>query len=137
LTAGGAEGGGEGTAAGEAAAAGKGEGEALGLADGLPPGFVTGDPAEESGAADATASGVAFVKAIEAAGSTDTDKVRDAIAKLSFTSFYGVIKFDERGINVTKPMAVEQWQNARRVTVWPSDVAEAKALWPLTSWSAR
>jgi branched-chain amino acid transport system substrate-binding protein len=93
------------------------------------------EPAYQS--ADATASGVAFVKAIEAAGSTDTDKVRDAIAKLSFTSFYGVIKFDERGINVTKPMAVEQWQNARRVTVWPSDVAEAKALWPLTPWSAR
>jgi branched-chain amino acid transport system substrate-binding protein len=80
---------------------------------------------------------VAFVKAIEAAGSIDADKVRDAIAKLSFMSFYGQIKFDDRGINVTKPMAVEQWQSGRRVTVWPADVAEAKALWPLTAWSAR
>ena len=87
--------------------------------------------------ADATAAGVAFVKAIEAAGSTEPARVRDAIAKLDFMSFYGQIKFDERGINATKPMAVEQWQNGRRVTVWPSDVAEVKAQWPMPAWSAR
>jgi branched-chain amino acid transport system substrate-binding protein len=87
--------------------------------------------------ADATACGLAFVKAIQAADSTDPAKVRDAIAKLDFMSFYGQIKFDERGINVTKPMAVEQWQNGKRVTVFPSDVAEAKALWPFAAWSAR
>jgi branched-chain amino acid transport system substrate-binding protein len=93
------------------------------------------EPAYQS--ADATACGVAFVKAIEAAGSIDPDRVRDAIAALNFTSFYGQIKFDTRGINVTKPMAVEQWQSGRRATVWPADVAETKALWPLTAWSAR
>jgi branched-chain amino acid transport system substrate-binding protein len=93
------------------------------------------EPAYQS--ADATAVGVAFVKAIEAAGSTEPAKVRDAIAKLDFMSFYGQIKFDERGINVNKPMAVEQWQNGRRVTVWPSDVAEVKAQWPMPAWSAR
>ena len=63
--------------------------------------------------------------------------MREEIAKLNFTSFYGHIQFDERGINVTKPMAVEQWQNGRRLTVWPTEVAEAKALWPLVAWSAR
>jgi branched-chain amino acid transport system substrate-binding protein len=93
------------------------------------------EPAYQS--AESSACGVAFVKAIEAAGSTDPDKVRDAISKLNFTSFYGQIKFDERGINVTKPMAVEQWQTGRRVTVFPSDVAESKALWPFAPWSAR
>ena len=93
------------------------------------------EPAYQS--ADATVSGVAFAKAIETAGSTDTEKVRDTIAKLNFTSFYGVVKFDERGINVDKPMAVEQWQNGHRATVWPADVAETKALWPMPSWSTR
>ncbi|HEX8969164.1 MAG TPA: amino acid ABC transporter substrate-binding protein [Chloroflexota bacterium] len=87
--------------------------------------------------ADATAAGVAFVKAIEAAGSTDPAKVRDAIAKLNFPSFYGTIKFDSRGINVDKPMAVEQWQSGHRVTVWPVDVAEAKPLWPTPGWGSR
>jgi len=93
------------------------------------------EPAYQS--ADATACGVAFVKAIETAGSTDPDKVRDAIAKLNFTSFYGMIKFDDRGINVEKPMAVEQWQNGKRLTVWPTQVAEAKALWPMAPLSSR
>jgi branched-chain amino acid transport system substrate-binding protein len=93
------------------------------------------EPAYQS--ADATAVGVAFVKAIETAGSTEPAKVRDAIAKLNFMSFYGQIKFDERGINVDKPMSVEQWQNGHRVTVWPADVAETKALWPTPAWSSR
>jgi branched-chain amino acid transport system substrate-binding protein len=93
------------------------------------------EPAYQS--ADATAVGVSFAKAIEAAGSTDPAKVRDAIAALNFTSFYGVIKFDQRGINVDKPMAVEQWQSGRRVTVWPADVAETKTLWPTPAWSTR
>jgi branched-chain amino acid transport system substrate-binding protein len=93
------------------------------------------EPAYQS--AESTAAGIAYVKAIEKAGSTDPDKVRDEIARLNFTSFYGQIKFDERGINVTKPMAVEQWQGSKRVTVWPADVAEGKAIWPFPSWSTR
>ena len=93
------------------------------------------EPAYQS--ADATAAGVAFVKAIEAAGSIEPAKVRDAIAALNFMSFYGVIKFDSRGINADKPMAVEQWQNGHRVTVWPADVAETKALWPTPTWGSR
>jgi branched-chain amino acid transport system substrate-binding protein len=93
------------------------------------------EPAYQS--AESTACGIAFVKAIEKAGSIDPEKVRDEIARLNFTSFYGQIKFDERGINVTKPMAVEQWQNGKRVTVWPADVAEGKATWPFPTWSTR
>ena len=88
-------------------------------------------------AAESTAAGVTYAKAIEAAGSLDVDKVRDATAKLNFTSFYGKVHFDERGLNDVKPMAVEQWQNGRKVTVWPADVAETKPLWPMPSWSAR
>src|SRR3954469_6789487 len=85
--------------------------------------------------AESTACGIAFVKAIEAAGSLDPKAVRDAIAKLDFMSFYGQIKFDERGINTTKPMAVEQWQDGKKVTVWPADVANAKVAWPAPAWN--
>lgn len=87
--------------------------------------------------AESSAAGIAFVKAIEAAGSLDANTVRDAIAKLDFMSFYGQIKFDSRGINVTKPMAVEQWQNGKKVTVWPADVASAKPMWPTPPWGSR
>ena len=93
------------------------------------------EPAYQS--ADGTACGVAFVKAIEKAASTDKKAVRDAIAKLDFISFYGQIKFDERGINIYKPMSVEQWQSGKRNTVWPAEAANAKPLWPTPAWNAR
>ena len=63
--------------------------------------------------------------------------VRDALAKLDFVSFYGQIKFDERGINVFKPMAVEQWQEGKKVTVWPADAANGKPIWPTPAWDKR
>jgi branched-chain amino acid transport system substrate-binding protein len=88
-------------------------------------------------AAESSAAGVTYVKAIEAAGSLDVEKVRDAASKLNFTSFYGPVHFDERGLNDQKPMAVEQWQSGKKVTVWPADVAEAKPMWPMPAWSAR
>ncbi len=93
------------------------------------------DPSYQS--AESTACGIAFVKAIEKAASTDKKAVRDALAKLDFVSFYGQIKFDERGINIYKPMAVEQWQAGKKNTVWPAEAANAKPLWPTPAWSAR
>jgi len=93
------------------------------------------EPAYQS--ADGTACGVAFVKAIETAGTLDPAKVRDAIAKLDFITFYGQIKFDERGINTYKPMAVEQWQKGQKITVFPQDVANGQAIWPTPAWNGR
>jgi branched-chain amino acid transport system substrate-binding protein len=93
------------------------------------------EPAYQS--AQSTAVGVAYQKAIEKAGTLDHKAVRDAIAKLDFISFYGQIKFDERGINIYKPMVVEQWQNGKKTTVWPADVATAKPLWPTPPWGSR
>jgi branched-chain amino acid transport system substrate-binding protein len=85
-------------------------------------------------AAESTAVGLAFEKAIIAAGSLNPDKVRDALAKLNIKTFYGPITFDARGANVTKPMVVEQIQGGKRVTVWPADVANAKGAWPTPEW---
>ena len=89
-------------------------------------------------AAESSAALVTYQKAIEAAGSLDKQKVRDALAKLDFTSFYGRIKFDDRGINVYKPMAVEQLQtDGQKRTVFPLDVAEAAAQYPAPPWDKR
>ena len=87
--------------------------------------------------AESTACGIVFAKAIEKTGSIEPKPVRDAIAKLDFISFYGQIKFDERGINIYKPMAVEQWQKGQKVTVWPAEAANAKPMWPAPAWNAR
>jgi branched-chain amino acid transport system substrate-binding protein len=88
-------------------------------------------------AAESTAAGIAFQKALTAAGSLNPDKVRDALAKLDIKTFYGPIKFDARGANLTKAMVVEQIQSGKRVTIWPADVANAKGLWPTPEWGKR
>jgi len=81
---------------------------------------------------------LAFWRAIEKAGSLDPTKVRDALASLDLMTFFGQVKFDPRGINVYKPMAVEQLQpDGRKYTVWPVSVAEKEALYPMVPWDSR
>jgi len=87
--------------------------------------------------AESTAGCLAFQYAIEKANSLDPQKVRDALAKLDVVTFYGLLKFDSRGINVYKPMAVNQIQDGKLVTVWPSAVAVTKPEYPTPDWSAR
>jgi branched-chain amino acid transport system substrate-binding protein len=82
--------------------------------------------------AEASAACLALVLAVEKADDTSPDKVRDALAGLDTTSFFGQIKFDSTGQNIYKPMSVIQVQNGKPVTVWPTDSAEAKLIWPGT-----
>jgi branched-chain amino acid transport system substrate-binding protein len=82
--------------------------------------------------AEASAACLALVLAAEKAGSTDPDKVRDAMAALDTESFFGKLKFNDKGQNVYKPMAVIQVQHGKAVTVWPKESAEASFIWPGT-----
>lgn len=81
-------------------------------------------------AASASAACLALVLAVEKAGSTDPGRVRDALASLDVPSFFGPIKFDLTGKNVTKQMAVIQIQGGRQVAVWPQEVAQKPLVWP-------
>ncbi len=83
--------------------------------------------------AEATAACLALVLAAEKAGSSDVNKVRDALAGLDTESFFGKIKFDATGQNTFKPMSVIQVQNGKALTVWPKESAEAKMIWPGTT----
>jgi branched-chain amino acid transport system substrate-binding protein len=87
--------------------------------------------------AESTAACLAFEKAMENAGSLDPAKVRDALAKLDVMTFFGQIKFDDRGINIYKPMVVEQIQKGVHYTVYPADVANGKPQYPTPAWSSR
>ncbi len=80
--------------------------------------------------AAATAACLALTLAIEKAGSTDPGKVRDALAGLDTSSFFGPLKFDSTGKNVTKAMEVIQIQHNQVVQVWPTQGAEAPLTWP-------
>lgn len=87
--------------------------------------------------AGGTAAALALERAIENANSTDPDKVRNALAKLNVTTFFGPLSFDSQGIDVKKPMVVEQIQNGKHVTVYPAAVANAKVQYPAPPWAQR
>ena len=94
-----------------------------------------GDP--DYHVAESTAACLALQRAIENASSLDPKKVRDALAALDVTVFFGRLKFDQRGINAYKPMVVEQIQNGAHHTVYPSDVADAQPMYPTPAWDQR
>jgi len=80
--------------------------------------------------AEAAAACLALALGVEKAGSTNPKQVRDAIAGLDTPSFFGPIKFDPTGKNVTKPMSVIQIQNQKNVTVYPATQAVGQIKWP-------
>ena len=88
-----------------------------------------GDDAEYHSAEGAAAC-LALVLTVEDAGSADPDKVRDSLASLDTESFFGPIKFDDTGKNVTKPMSAIQIQNGKVTTIYPKEQAQAKLQWP-------
>lgn len=87
--------------------------------------------------AESTAACLALQKAIENAGSLKPDRVRDALAALNVITFFGPIRFDNRGINTFKPMVVEQIQDGQHHTVYPPDVADTKPRYPTPPWNQR
>src|SRR5467141_1125651 len=94
-----------------------------------------GDP--DYHVAESTAACLALQRAIENAKSLDPKKVRDALAALDVTVFFGQVKFDSRGINIYKPMVVEQIQSGAHHTVFPASVADAPPKYPTPAWDQR
>ena len=86
-------------------------------------------------AAAATAACLTLEVAIERAGSIESAKVRDALAAIDLKTFFGRIKFDERGANTAKPIYVQQVQSGLTVLVWPPGVASARARYPDPGWA--
>lgn len=75
-----------------------------------------------------------FQLAIEKARSLDIEKVREAMAKLDMDTFFGHIKFNEKGMNVAKGMAVLQIQQGKHVPIYPPEMALGKFIYPKPIW---
>lgn len=88
-------------------------------------------------AAAATAACLTLEVAIEQANSTQPRWVRDSLAITDLNTFFGEIKFDDRGANTAKPVYVEQVQAGRTVLIWPPDVASARPRYPDPGWAKR
>jgi branched-chain amino acid transport system substrate-binding protein len=85
--------------------------------------------------AAASAVGLAFQYALQRARTTDREAVRDALARLDVVTFFGLVKFDARGVNVWKPMVVNQIQGESLVTIYPYRLADAAPVYPAPAWS--
>jgi len=87
-------------------------------------------------AASGVAAVQALVNAIEAAGSTDPQKVRDALAKVSFDSLYGPVAFDDKG-QISLPQIMVQIQDDKVVPIYAGKDFINKLEYPLAPWSKR
>jgi branched-chain amino acid transport system substrate-binding protein len=88
-----------------------------------------------------TASGYAgcqvLMEAIRRAGSLDREKVRDAILAMDLNTVFGAFKVDTTGIQVAHRMVMFQWQDGKKVIVWPAELAPGKPRFPTPPWSQR
>lgn len=88
-------------------------------------------------AAEAGAQVLAYVLGVEKAGSLDSDKVRAALGELEFMSFYGGWDVDETGMQVGHTMVDVQWQDGKRVIVWPESAQTGKPYYPMPTFAEK
>jgi len=80
--------------------------------------------------AQASAAVMVWKDAFERAGTTDPQKVRDALSATEMSTFYGNIKFSEAGNNIAKPMVLRQIQGGKYNVVAPSEWASHALVHP-------
>ncbi len=89
------------------------------------------DMTPEYHAAEAGAQVLAYVKAVENINSIEPFKVRTALGKLKFMSFYGGWDVDDTGMQIGHSMVDMQWQKGgKRVIVWPLEAATGNLIYP-------
>jgi branched-chain amino acid transport system substrate-binding protein len=80
-----------------------------------------------------------FAWALNAAGAATKQKVATAIRTMNITDGPAIyfpghhIEFDAKGRRIGAQLVMVQWLSGRPVTVFPEDMAAAKAVWPVTS----
>ena len=76
------------------------------------------------GEASSAASGVVLQLAIEAAGTLDRQKVRDALAAMNTVTFFGPIKFGPTGQVISLDPPVFQVQKGKQVVILPTAIKQ-------------
>jgi branched-chain amino acid transport system substrate-binding protein len=78
-----------------------------------------------------------LVEAIKRSGSLDGEKIRDAILRMDLNTVYGGFKVDPDGFQIAHKMVTFQWQDGKKVIVWPEELAPGKPRFPTPPWSQR
>ena len=78
-----------------------------------------------------------FKQAFENVDELAPTPVRDYIREAEFSSVYGTVAFDDRGV-IDKNMLIRQWQpDPGLTTVYPTNVAQNDPIYPMPDWSER
>ena len=56
---------------------------------------------------------------------------------MSLNTVYGGCKVDRDGLQVAQTMLAFQWQDGKKVIVWPDELAPEKPRFPTPPWSQR
>jgi branched-chain amino acid transport system substrate-binding protein len=81
----------------------------------------------------------ALADALNRAGSTEPEKIRDALTKTDLKPEqlmmgYDGVKFDETGQNILASTYLIQLKDKAYQLVWPDKTAAAKLDWPMKGW---
>jgi branched-chain amino acid transport system substrate-binding protein len=78
-----------------------------------------------------------YAEGVKRAGTLDADKVREALLALKTRTMFGDYQVDKDGFQTAHKMVLLQWQDGKRVVVWPDDLAGGKPRFPTPPWNAR
>jgi len=78
-----------------------------------------------------------LVEAIKRTGSLDGERIRAEILKLDTNTVYGGFKVDPDGFQVSHKMVMFQWQDGKKVIVWPDELAGGPPRFPTPPWTQR
>jgi branched-chain amino acid transport system substrate-binding protein len=94
-----------------------------------------GDPAYHTAAGYAGC--LIYAEAVKRAGTLDADKVRDQLLKMEIKTAFGEYKVEPDGFQIAHKMVMLQWQDGKRIVVWPDDLANGKMRYPTPEWGKR
>jgi branched-chain amino acid transport system substrate-binding protein len=78
-----------------------------------------------------------LVEAVRRAGSLDSEKLRDAILKMDYNTVFGGFRVDRNGVQIGHKTLIFQWQDGKKVIVWPEELAPGKPRSPTPPWNQR
>jgi len=78
-----------------------------------------------------------LMEAIRRAGSLESERLRTAILNLDFNTVFGAFKVDPDGFQIAQKNVLFQWQDGKKVIVWPDELAPGKPRFPTPPWSQR
>ena len=70
-------------------------------------------------------------------GALEGEKLRDALSKMDHNTVFGRFRVDRDGVQIGHKMPPLQWQDGKKVIVWPEELAPDKPRFPTPPWSQR